>query len=253
GFDDALAAKLSKRFGVAAEAYNPDPILNPQHHQGEHAGAFAAAVGLGIGHASEDKLQFNFLAPKKPIGVAERRRRQMPLAGAIVAGVLLIATLGYAVLVMPKQSKIKDLKRQITKLDRQLKTYNEVKSIVEQVDQWQAAQVVWPDELKLLAEAFPDQEMAFINGMKLVASNGEISFPIFAKNSQIVEDLEVDLNNLTRPGRRKDEKVRIFKTRTNRINNEGRDEDYPTDTKMFVRSARIADLQNKSKKGKKRG
>ena len=251
GFDDALAAKISKRFGVAAEAYNPDPILNPRHHQGEHAGAFAAAVGLGIGHASEDKLQFNFLAPKKPMGVAERRRRQMPLAGAIVAGVLLIVTLGYAVLVMPKQNKIKDLKRQITKLDRELKTYNEVKGIVEQVDRWQAVQVVWPDELKLLAEVLPDQQMAFLGGMGLLASRGEISFRVFAKNSLIVEDLEADLNKMTRPGPGKGAKVRIFKARTNRINNEGRDEDYPTDTKMFVQSSRIADLQDKNKKGKK--
>jgi len=251
GFEDALVAKISKRFGVAAEAYNPDPILNPQRHQGAQARAFAAAVGLGIGHASEDKLQFNFLAPKKPIGVAERRRRQMPLAGAMVAGVLLIVTLGYAVLVMPKQDKIKDLKRQITRLDRELKTYNEVRGIVEQVEQWQAAQVVWPDELKLLAEVFPDREMAFIDGMDLLASRGEISFRIFAKNSLIVEDLEVDLNKLTRPGQRKDEKVRVFKARTNRINNEGRDEEYPTDTKMSVQSARIADLQDQNKKGKK--
>ncbi len=251
GFDDALIAKISKRFGVAAEAYNPDPILNPRHHQGAHAGAFAAAVGLGLGHASEDKLQFNFLAPKKPMGLAERRRRQMPLAGAIVAGVLLTVTLGYAVLVMPKQSKIKDYKRQITKLDRELKTYNEVRDIVQQVEQWQAAQLVWPDELKRLAEVFPDTEMAFVGGMNLLASRGEISFRIFAKNSLIVEDLEADLNKLTRPGPGKGEKVRIFKARTNRINNLGRDEDYPTDTKMFVQSARIADLQDENKKGKR--
>jgi len=253
GFDDALAAKISKRFGVATEAYDPDPILNPKYHQGGHAGAFAAAVGLGIGHASEDKLQFNFLAPKKPMGVAERRRRQLPLAGAIVAGVLLLVTLGYAVLVMPKQGKIADLKRQITKLDRELKTYKEVRSIVEQVEQWQAAQVVWPDELKRLAEVFPDNEMAFLSGMNLLASRGEISFRIFAKNSVIVEDLRGDLNKLTRPGQRKNEKVPVFKARTNRIEYNGRDEDYPTDTKMFVQSARIADLQDKNKKGKKRG
>ena len=253
GFDDALAAKISKRFGVAAEAYDPDPILNPRHHQGEHARAFAAAVGLGIGHASEDKLQFNFLAPKKPMGVAERRRRQLPLAGAIVAGVLLIVTLGYAVLVMPKHSKIEEYTTLIKKLDRELKTYREVQNIVDQVEQWQAAQVIWPDELKRLAEVFPDQEMAFIAGMNLLASRGEISFRIFAKNSLIVEDLEADLDKLTRPGGRKNEKIAIFKARTNRIDNDGRDEDYPTDTKMFVQSARIADLHDQSKKGKKKG
>jgi hypothetical protein len=189
------------------------------------------------------------------MGVAERRRRQLPLAGAIVAGVLLFVTLGYAVLVMPKQGKIADLKRQITKLDRELKTYKEVRGIVEQVEQWQAAQVVWPDELKRLAEVFPDTEMAFIDGMKLLASRGEMSFKIFAKNATVVEDLEAGLNKLSRPGPGKGEKARIFKARTNRIEYMGRDEDYPTDTKMFVRSARIADLQDKTKnkKGKKRG
>ncbi len=89
--------------------------------------------------------------------------------------------------------------------------------------------------------------------MNLLASRGEVSFTIFAKNSLIVEDLEADLNNMTRPGSGKGEKVRIFKARTNRITYDGRDEDYPTDTKMFVQSARIADLQDKNKKGKKRG
>ena len=178
----------------------------------------------------------------------------MPLAGAIVAGVLLIVTSGYAFFVMPKQKDIKYYKKQITRLDRELKTYNDVRYIVEQIDQWQAAQLVWPDELKLLAEVFPDKENAFLDGMDLLASRGEISFKIFAKNSVIVEDLEADLNKMTRPGPGKGEKVRIFKARTNRITYDGRDEDYPTDTKMFVQSARIANLQDKArnKKGKKK-
>ncbi len=78
-----------------------------------------------------------------------------------------------------------------------------------------------------------------------------MSFKIFAKNAMVVEDLEADLNKLSRPGPGKGEKVRIFKARTNRIEYMGRDEDYPTDTKMFVQSARIADLQDKNKKGKR--
>ena len=126
-----------------------------------------------------------------------------------------------------------------------------MRGIVQQVEKWQAAQLVWPDELKRLAEVFPDTEMAFIDGMDLLASRGEISFRIFAKNSLIVEDLEADLNKMTRPGPGKGEKVRIFRAQTGRINNMGRDEDYPTDTKMIVQSARIANLQDKNKKGKK--
>ncbi len=253
GFDDALAGKISKRFGVAAEAYDPDPILNPRHHQGAHAGAFAAAVGLGIGHASEDKLQFNFLTPKKPIGVAERRRRQMPLAGAIFAGVALIACLAYAILVMPKQKAVKDYKSQIAELKKELKSYAEVQRIVEQVEQWEQAQLVWPDELRQIAELFPENEVAYLEDLDLTASRGEISFRIAASNPEVVDELRAALNNLTRKGRQEDKNLSVFKVRYRNLSTTRSDDTYPAGAKMFVVSARVEDLLNKSKKSKKRG
>ena len=251
GLEEALAAKVSKRFGVAAQTYSPEPILDAKKHQGGSLTAFAAAVGLGIGHASEDKLQFNFLAPKKPMGAAARRRKQLPLAGAVVAGVAVIAAAAYYFWIFPKHGQIAELQTEIAALNKEVDRYEEVSRIVTQVERWEREHLVWPDELMAMSKTFPDNEQAYLEDLDLNSAKGEISFRILAKDRKVVEELMAGLNDLTRPGKRKDQKLSVFKVETNQIIT-GRDPQYPTGTKMFVKSAAFAETQAKGKKGRKR-
>ncbi len=250
--EEQLAAKVSKRFGVPAETYNPEPLLNAEKHRGGSITAFAAAVGLGVGHAAEDKLQFNFLAPKKPLGAAARRRKQLPLAGAVVAGVAVVAAAAYYFGIVPKHERIAELQTEIATLNKEVDRYEEVSRIVKQVEQWEQAQLVWPDELMQLSEAFPDNEEAYLQDLDMNASKGEISFTIRAKSRAVINNLATSLNELTRPGRKKDEKREVFKVSPPKIGSKERDEQYPWNSKMTIKSARIDESQSKNKKGRKK-
>ncbi|MCH8854206.1 MAG: pilus assembly protein PilM [Planctomycetes bacterium] len=255
-FESLLAKKIAERFGVPAKIYDPSPVLNESRHHGGQLAAFAAAVGLGVGHSAEDKLQFNFLAPKKPMGVAERRRRHLPLVGAIAAGLLLIAASSYFLVLQPNRTRIAELKVEIAALDEEMVSYQEVSRIVKQVEQWQEAQLIWPDELMHLSEVFPDNEVAFLDKLDLSVAKGEISFKIHAKTRRVVNDLVKDLNGVTLPGKNKTDSRNLFKVDPPKLDMTARDEQYPWSSTIVVKSARIEELQSQAKKstrGRRKG
>ena len=249
GLEDRLAARVTKRFGVAAKTYNPETQLKPAKHRGAGLTAFAAAVGLGLGHATEGKLQFDFLAPKKPLDAAARRRRQLPRVAAMIAALALFGGAAYAVGIHPKKGRIAELETEVAALDKQLDTFKKVSDIVKQVEAWEQSQLVWPDALKKLSEVFPDNEQAYLEDLDLNAPKNEISFRILAANRQVVDDLISRLSEFTRPGGKKGEKLPQFKVGTSQISSTGRDPKYRTATRVTITSSRVDELKSKGRPG----
>lgn len=250
GLEALVAERVSHRFAVRAALYDPSRILNAKRHRGQHMAGFAAAVGLGIGHATEGKLHFDFLHPKKPLGASARRRQQIPLAATVVGAVAVAALLSYLIGIRPVKAEIQSLQTEITELDKTLEDYKAAQRIVSQTRQWEKQQVVWPDALKLVAEQYPSSNQeAYLKDLDLYGDDGRITFNIAASSRQVLENFKSALGNLTRSGNRPPELKSEFKVTTGQIR-PGKDPRYPTETQMTVQSTSVEEEETR---GNRRG
>ncbi len=238
-----LAAEISRRFSVQAELYDPSSVLRADSHSGGQTTAFAASVGLGIGHAEEGRLDFDFLHPKKPMDAAAKRQQYLPRVSAAVAAVAVLAAGIYYFGVYRTSRETERIRGQIKEVTLKLDKLEPATVIVHLVDELDQHQMIWPDELKHVARVFPgDKTLLYFDGLDLKAESGEIGFKVLAKNPDLIRELQSNLHSLTRTNASGKDPQPIFKVDDSRVVNDPEKRDYPARTTMTLRSARIVEL-----------
>lgn len=252
GLEPDLLESLSKRFPAEVRLYDASSVLDASKHQGQTLTGFAAAIGLGLGHAVEGRLHFDFMHPKRPMDAAARRRQKIPLVGGIAATIALCAASVYGFGIHPKKVAIAEQQLEIKKLTTEKEGYDEIVAIVEAAQLWREEQLIWPDELIAFAGALPDSKDAYLTDLKLNRRDGKMDFKIVARDRQIIIELEKRLGALTRQEEGEAKAKFLFLARAGVIGTNKKDAKYSVKTSMTVQSRRILAVKEKSKKKKSR-
>ncbi|HEY3244395.1 MAG TPA: pilus assembly protein PilM, partial [Phycisphaerae bacterium] len=183
GMEDELAEALQKRLNATAETYNPATVFGWSPDEGANACAFAAALGLALGHAAEGRLQIDFLHPKRTVPRRVEQWRKAPL-GAIAALLFIAAgVLLYFRLVRPQYVELTRIEGQLAKA-RKLKTsQDELAKLVETAESFDKGQVVWLDALRDLVEAVPDNKELVITRVDMSQRERAVTLRVNIKES----------------------------------------------------------------------
>jgi len=119
-------------------------------------------------------------------------RRGLFYGGAAAAA--LVGTVWWAFdQVSQIQDSNADLKRQLTKLEKQLEQLEDKTAVVEQISAWRVDDINWLDELRELSDRFPERSLVQVKSMTLSSSPsnpGVIAMNLQAKNESVITQME---------------------------------------------------------------
>lgn len=254
GLEARLGEAMHKRFGVKPLVYDPGRCVPDGTSVTEPRSAFAAVIGLGLGHASEGRLDFDFLNPKRAVGASEIRRRSLPAVLGALMTLVSAVYLTHYIAIRPYELEAAQLDNQIAKVEKDLKRCQKGLNITEIVGLWEEEQVLWPDRLVQLKDTMPSSKDAHLLDMACYQQNGRISFGIAAASEDVIFKLEEDLSRLaTKPDDDKKQAERIFKVTSTSSKLDDDNIEYSYQSELNLLSDRLLKLAEESKKKKKGG
>lgn len=178
----ALRERLQELLAYPVHPFDPFGGAERPELPGRERGAFAGAVGLLQSRLRGQELPINFVQPREPKPQVNPNRRLILLAAGLAATVVV----GLIVLaLMHRQSQLKELaalSAYSLRLNEDLKPLEEDEKQAKALEQWQAAEVNWLDEMYDLAQRFPDHEKMRLTEFTAIP----IATPRTAKGPQYV-------------------------------------------------------------------
>ncbi len=212
-----LVARIEEELSVPAMVIDPfvgvDMAKCPTP---DDSGAFAPLLGMLFDDAQGGAHAMDFLKPRRRPEPRSRRRPLVIVAGvaaalALVAGFHVLDQLSDADAANEAlQAKLADLKQLVEKA-------TEKEEVVKAVEQWQASDVNWLDELRDMSLRFPSSRDAIVLRMTLSrarSSGGAVDFSGLVRDPLIVVRME---NNM------RDE---FHEIRSKRVQERQQDKDY---------------------------
>jgi type IV pilus assembly protein PilM len=203
GVEEALAEALQQKLGITAELYNPARCFQWEPDEGASASAFAATLGLVLGHAVDEALQFDFLHPKKAVSAAERRLKKAPLAAAAVIMLIVGGVATVAAVTKPDRDRLAAIERKIADLKGKQKEHEKFLSLVAEARAFDADQHIWVDVLYDVVTNLPPQEEMLITQVDLNQKEGRVLLKTRAKQRDTATDTVRRLNDFRRDNRTK--------------------------------------------------
>ncbi len=203
GVEETLAEALQQRLNVTTEIYNPGSSFGWEPDEGANAAAFAATLGLVLGYAGEEALQFDFLHPKKLVSVVERRLKKAPLVAAVVVLFVAAAAVGLAAATKSDRRTLADLDRRISELRKAGKDNEKFLQIVKDVREFDADQQTWVDVLYDIVDHLPPQEELVINQIDFNQKDRRVVLKTRAKRRETATDVVRTLQAFVREGKTK--------------------------------------------------
>jgi type IV pilus assembly protein PilM len=194
GLEARLAELLGTRYNVSAELYNPARQFGWPEERGREARAFAAALGLAAGFATEGRLHFDFLHPKRAVTATARRLRKAPAIGAVAAIFAVAAGGFYFKTIAPKQRELSELHKQTRAAETQLKELAKVEEHLAVVDEFEKTQVNWLDEMDRLARLLPDNRQMVLTRLDMYQKGGRVNLQFEATNEQVAHEAAARIN-----------------------------------------------------------
>ncbi len=183
--EEALAEAIERQYHITAQPYNPAKCFGWNADQGAAAGAFAAALGLVLAQTQDSSLRFNFLDPKRPISVAERRVKSAPLAAAVVALFLIAGGVVYVQMIKPQHDRRAELEVAISEVEDELDSQKDFIELVKTLRDYEAHRIVWIDTLYDLAGTLPDQQKFVLSRIGLSQKSRSIKLPFRAREMNV--------------------------------------------------------------------
>jgi type IV pilus assembly protein PilM len=243
GVEERLAEELEHRLNVPTRLYNPAPSFGWDEEEGLPASAYAATLGLVIGHAADDKLQFDFLHPKRMVSPTQQRLRKAPLVAAVIASFVVAGVVVAAQVTADDRRILAQLDRQITALEKNLDDNKKFLKLVNEIEGFDEDQQVWVDVLYDLVQALPSNQELVLSEVIMRQKENEIALKIKGKERDTGTKVVDALNGYRREG----ETEPLFKAKIHGDRKPDEGEDYP-----FHQDVRIAVLKSRSlKRGNK--
>jgi len=181
GVEEALAETLEKRLGVTTEIYNPASTFGWEPDQGAGASAFAASLGLVLGHADTGLLHFDFLHPKKRITAAQKQLRIAPKVAAVIALFLAAGVVWFSEHTRPGRERLAQVEAQIAELESKTDENEKFLKFMDEVHKFDE-QHVWVDVLHDIISSLPSHEELVLAGVKMDQEEGEVTLKTEAAN-----------------------------------------------------------------------
>jgi hypothetical protein len=150
-------ARLRAALTVAVHPY--DPLDGTAAAVAEHTrGRFAGAAGLLAGRAA-GSLPINFAAPRQPKVEADPKRKVLTIAALAFLLLVIIGGGGGWLMLQAADEKVNTLNQKKQTLQKQIGDLEPTRKQLEAVEQWQAREVVWLDELYDMSDRYPTGDL----------------------------------------------------------------------------------------------
>lgn len=184
GVEEALAEAIQKRLGITTELYNPASTFGWEPDEGAGASAFAASLGLTLGHADADSAHFDFQNPKKTVSKTQERLKKAPLVAAVVALFVVAGGVVVAQMTKPDRDKLAALESSIADLASNGSTNRKFLAVIKKIEAFDEGQIVWIDVLHDLIALMPSNQEMVIDQMDFDQKGGRIKFKTRSKRPE---------------------------------------------------------------------
>lgn len=200
GVEEALAEALQSRLDVTTEIYNPASSFGWEPDEGGSATAYAAALGLVLGHGEEDALRFDFLHPRKTVSQARQRLKKAPLVAAVVLLFLAAAGVAIAQFTKPKRDELATIGQAIRDLQVNTRQNEKFMSVLAEVRKFERDQQVWADVLYDIVANLPPQEELVITQLEMIQGDDRIVLKTRTKHIHTATETILSLEAFRRDG-----------------------------------------------------
>lgn len=201
GVEEALADAIAKQLDLTTESYNPASTFGWEPDEGAEASAFAASLGLVLGHAHDGALHFDFLHPKKTVSATQQRLKKAPLAAAVVVLFVAAGSVGFAEYTKADREKLERLDRYVRAL-RGKRTANEkFLDVAEQARSFDADQLVWVDVMYDVFGLLPSNKEMAVRHFETNHKDGRLTLKTRAKHRETATEVIEALHAFRRDGR----------------------------------------------------
>ncbi|MBI3834277.1 MAG: pilus assembly protein PilM [Planctomycetes bacterium] len=201
GVEEALAEAMQKRLGIPAELYNPASSFGWEAQEGAAASAFAASLGLVLGHADAGSLQFDFLHPKRMVSRTQTRLRIAPKVGAIAALFVIAVVVWFVRTTAPARARLVELDNQISELTTKKSDGKKLLEVMDIIHGFDDRQLVWVDVLLDVLNCLPDTRELVLTQVDLLQKDGEILLKTKAATRETAANVEQKFREFRREGR----------------------------------------------------
>jgi len=200
GLEAQLAESLQVNLNVTTERYNPASTFGWEPDDGAGASAFAASLGLVLGHADEGLLHFDFLQPKKNVTQAQKRLKKAPVIAAVVA-LFVIATVTFAVRITDgDRARRATLIKEIESLESNVKENKRFLKFMDRIYSFED-QLVWVDVLDDIIKTLPSHEELYLERIDADQKNGVVKVRTLGKQSDTALNAIDELHAFRREGK----------------------------------------------------
>lgn len=201
GLESALAARLGDRFGTPAELYNPAGALGWPSEQGQQAQGFAAPLGLVTGAASDARLEYDFLHPKRAVSRQQQRLRKAPYA-AIAALLFIGAGVTFYVMhIAPQEKRLADLKKKTRETKKETEDLEEFQEkTLAYVNEFEDGQIIWLDELDRIVSMLPSNKEMVLTRIDMNQKGAKLTLPLECNSESQISQLVEKLNSFRLQG-----------------------------------------------------
>ncbi len=165
--------------------------------------AFVSLLGLAIGYALPEISRFDFMSPKQAIDPQAIRARQIRLAVAAIAMIMLLGITYSHRLIADRRHEYAKLKSIDKKKAKELRSFKKFENQIYSIEDWYQRNVNWLEELQSITELMPSNNKAYIRSMVLVENKkpgmlAQIIIDGQAVSSKVVDEI---LQSLAKSGR----------------------------------------------------
>ena len=189
GIEDCVAEALTRRLGVNCRRLDPAEQMSLGGPAARQASSFVSAIGLAMGVAAGEELPFDFINPKHPPVTRDRRKTLAVSAVAGAAVLVLAVSVAGAFHLSGKNARIDDLVRQANDLDARSRALADYEKRLKAVEDWTESACSWGDHFAHLSALFPSRADAYIDSLDTASDSRAVSFTLFARQREVIEDL----------------------------------------------------------------
>lgn len=201
GIEEMLSEAITRRYRTKTSIYQPDAdvLREVDRRSTVHWPAFSAALGLAYGQAAAPAAYFDFLHPKKPIDVRKQKIRRVPVIGGLIAATVVAGGLAVGLRIQARTSQIAALTAEINDTKQKIKDLTPFAKLVDTAVDWRNDAIVWLDEMRLIADAMPSNEDAYLRELSVV-SDDEIVLKLVARSGDVLSKFSRRLADQKAPG-----------------------------------------------------
>ncbi len=203
GVEEALAEAIQNQLHLTTERYNPASTFGWEPDEGADASAFAASLGLVLGHAGDGTLHFDFLHPKKTVSATTQRLKKAPVVAAIVVLFVAAASVGFAQYTRADRQRLAQLEEDIRGLKTKRKENKKFLDVVKRVHGFDAKQHVWIDVLYDIFVLLPSNEEMVVRHLETNQKDGRITLKTRTKHRETAGEVIDELHAFRREWRDK--------------------------------------------------